>query len=443
MDVLAVLLLVVGLLLGSLIGALAVRARVAATVATLDAERRAALDRVTLVEQDGERLREQFRALSAEALERSSRQLVELADARLRTSGAQANRELEQRRQAIEHLVAPLRETLGRVESQLRELEQARTAAQASLLQQVEFVRATGEQLRRETAALVTALRKPQTRGRWGELQLRRVVELAGMVERCDFDTQSVVGGDDGLQRPDLVVHLAGGKHVVVDAKVPLAAFLEAAEAADEVVRAERCTAHARQLRQHVDTLAGKAYWQRFTPTPEFVVLFVPGEAFLAQALDTDPTLLEHAATRRVVLATPSTLIALLRTVSYAWSQEALARNAQEVHALGREIYERLGTLGGHVDRLGRAIGGAVNAFNATVGSLESRVLVTARRLRDLDVVDGDLGAPTQVDSIPRVLAAEELVGEARAVVPLPSTGSVTHESEQLARPGEPVRRHG
>ncbi|HLZ36672.1 MAG TPA: DNA recombination protein RmuC [Mycobacteriales bacterium] len=442
MDVFALVLLAVGLLLGALIGALVVRARAAATVAAAHAERRAALDRLALTEQHGEKLREQFRALSAEALERNSHHLVELADARLRTSSVQASGELEQRRQAIEHLVAPLRETLGRVETQLRELEHTRTAAHATLLQQVEFVRATGEQVRRETAALVTALRKPQTRGRWGELQLRRVVEVAGMVERCDFDAQSVVAGDDGAQRPDLVVHLAGGKHVVVDAKVPLSAFLEAAETTDDEVRAERLAAHARQLRQHVDTLAGKAYWQRFTPTPEFVVLFVPGEAFLAQALDTDPALLEHAATRRVVLATPTTLIALLRTVAYAWSQDALARNAQQVHALGRELYERLGTLGGHVDRLGRAIGGAVNAFNATVGSLESRVLVTARRLRDLDVVDSDLGTVPQVDSIPRVLAAEELVGDARAVVPLPSPGAFPTEAD-VDRAAESARRHG
>lgn len=409
MDVGTLIALLVGLAAGLIVGRLVGRPRLVALTAALDAERRASAD--------AGRLREQFAAASAEALERSTRQLAELADARLQTAGTLASNELETGRRGIEQLVAPLRDTLARVEGELRAAERQRVAAQAALLQQVDAVRSTGEALRRETAALVTALRKPQTRGRWGELQLRRVVEVAGMVERCDFELQTVASGPDGPQRPDMIVRLAGGKQVVVDAKVPLEAFLEAVDAAEETVRAQRLGAHARQLRAHVDALAAKAYWQRFAPTPEFVVLFVPGEAFLAAALEADPTLLEHAAAARVVLATPTTLIALLRTVAYAWSQEALTRNAQQVHALGRELHERLSTLGGHVDRVGRALGSAVAAYNSAVGSLESRVLVTARRLSDLQGIDRDIAEPMRVDIRPRAPSAPELTDDEDAPV--------------------------
>ncbi|HMA46114.1 MAG TPA: DNA recombination protein RmuC, partial [Frankiaceae bacterium] len=368
------------------LAALRGRAALAETEATglrtaLEYERRAGADKVALVEQSQDRLAESFRALSAQALEGASRQFLDLADRRMREAGARASGELEQRRQAVEHLVAPLRETLGRVEVQLRDLETARVGAFAALTEQVRSARQASEQLRVETAALVTALRKPQARGAWGEMQLRKVVEVAGMVAHCDFTEQPTVGGPEGVQRPDLVVHLAGGKNVVVDSKVPFAAFLEANEATDERVRSERLTAHARHLRTHVDALSSKAYWQRCVASPEFVVLFVPAEAFLAPALDHDPGLLEHAAVRKVVIATPTTLIALLRTVALAWTQAALADRTREVFELGRQLYDRLGTLGGHVDKLGRSLTGAVKAYNDTVGSLEGRVLVPARKL--------------------------------------------------------------
>jgi DNA recombination protein RmuC len=257
----------------------------------------------------------------------------------------------------------------------------------------------------------VTALRRPETRGRWGEMQLRRVVELAGMSSRCDFDEQVTVSdGEGGTMRPDLVVRLAGGKNIVVDSKVSLAAYLEAAEASDEQQRDNRLDAHARHLREHVDRLAAKSYWTALSPAPEFAVLFIPGEAFLAPALERDPALLEHAMARRVHIATPTTLVTMLRTAQYAWQQEALSENARAVFDLGRELYERLAGFGRHVDAVGRSLAGAVSHFNSAIGSLESRVLVSARKLSELGVTDGELGQPRPVDAAVRPLSAFELL---------------------------------
>ena len=306
--------------------------------------------------------------------------------------------------------VAPLQATLDKVERQLHALESARVGAYAGLTEQVRAMGQTSAELREQTASLVTALRAPQARGRWGEMQLRRVVELAGMVEHCDFDEQASVATDDGTLRPDLVVRLAGGKQVVVDAKVSLAAYLTAAETRDDDVRAERMAAHARHLRTHVEQLAAKEYWRAFQPTPELVVLFVPGEAFLAPALEHDPTLLDDAMAKRVVIATPTTLIATLRAIAYAWQQEALTANAREVFEVGRELYRRLGTLGGHVDKLGRSLRRSVDDYNATVGSLERTVLVQARRMAELQVTDAALDAPAPVEDTPRAVTAPELL---------------------------------
>jgi DNA recombination protein RmuC len=261
--------------------------------------------------------------------------------------------------------------------------------------------------LQRETRSLSTALRKPQVRGQWGELHLRRAVELAGMVDRCDFTEQ--VRLDDGARRPDLVVHLAGGRQVVVDSKVPLDAFLDAAAAVDDAVREAALQRHARQLRRHVDQLAAKAYWRSLEETPEFVVLFVPAESFLSAALETDPSLLDDAASKQVVLATPTTLIALLRTVAHGWRHEVLADRAREIQQLGRDLHERLGTLGGHLDSVGRSLNAAVGHYNSAVGSLESRVLVAARRFNDLSVVSEELPSPRQVDAAARASAPVEL----------------------------------
>jgi len=256
----------------------------------------------------------------------------------------------------------------------------------------------------------VTALRRPEARGRWGEMQLRRVVELAGMASRCDFDEQVGVTTADGALRPDMVIRLAGGKNIVVDSKVSLAAYLEAAETSAEDVRTARLGAHARHLREHVDRLAAKAYWAALAPSPEFVVLFIPGEAFLAPALEHDPGLLEHAMAHKVHIATPTTLVTMLRTAQYAWQQAALSENARAVFDLGRELYDRIASLGKHVDGLGKALTNAVSAYNRTIGSLESRVLVSARKLNELGIVEAELDQLRPVEETVRSLSAAELI---------------------------------
>jgi DNA recombination protein RmuC len=348
-----------------------------------------------------------------------------LAAQALEGTREQAGRELAGERDAVAHLVGPLREQLGRVELQLRELEVARASAAAELREQVAGVRLTSESLGRETAALVDALRRPQARGRWGEVQLRRVVEHAGMTERCDFDEQVQARDADGAAlRPDLVVRLAGGRCVVVDAKVTLAAYLEAVECDDGRQREERLDAHARHLRAHVDRLADKAYWSQLGDTPEFVVLFVPGEAFLAPALERDPTLLEHAYARRVHLATPTTLISMLRTVAHAWQQEALTENARAVFEAGKELHSRLATLGGHVDKLGRSLTTAVGDYNRTVGSLERTVLPASRRMAELGVVHEAVAAPREVDAVAKPVTAPHLVDGSPALVAVPGSAA-------------------
>lgn len=399
----------------------AVQAELAGVRAALDTERSATADRERLLTRREAELKDSFQALSAEALSRNNEAFVQLAEARLAqvtaALSAKSDGDAVQRQQAIEGLLGPVTQTLHRLDGQLRTVEKEREAAYAGLREQVGAMHRTSELLQSETRQLVTALRAPQVRGRWGELQLERVVQLAGMVEHCDFSRQVTAtdasGDDDAVVRPDLVVHLAGGKHIVLDAKVPFGAYLEAVDATDPDRRTERLAAHARHLRGHVDSLAHKSYWQRFDSTPEFVVLFVPGDPFLEAALQSDPALLEHAFERNVVIATPTTLIALLRTVAYTWRQEALARNAAQVHDLGRELHSRLATMGGHVARLGKQLGGAVDAYNRTVSSLESRVLVTARRFGELDVVSEQLDPPEQVERIPRTVQAVELVASA------------------------------
>jgi DNA recombination protein RmuC len=324
-------------------------------------------------------------------------------------------------------LGAEAAEALEQVQRQLVELQQGRAGSDAALREQVRTMTATSERLRTETEQLVTALRAPQVRGRWGEMQLERVVEAAGMTDHADYVTQVTATGSGPAQRPDLVVRLTGGRQVVVDSKVAFAAYLEAMQAPDEATRDARFKAHAKHLRAHIDALAAKSYWQRFTPTPEFVVCFVPADAFLDAALREDPLLLEHAFSHDIVLATPSTLVALLRTIAYGWRQESLATNAATVHSLGRELYQRLSTLGGHVERLGRSLGGAVAAYNDAVGSLERRVFTSARQLEDLGVVGPTAATLTPldplVDATPRPLTAPEF-GEPR-VVELHQKGAV------------------
>lgn len=339
---------------------------------------------------------------------------------RSRTSAdadAAQRREIESR--AADHAV--VRQSLERLHDQMRDLEQQRVSWQSQLKQQVEDVRHSTDTLRRETTALSTALRKPQVRGRWGELHLRKVVEIAGLVARCDFAEQVSLRNDDGTLRPDLVVNLAGGKNVVVDAKVPLDAFLDATSADSDEQRDAHLSRHALQLRRHVDALSAKGYWRALRATPEFVVLFVPGESFLSAALEAEPSLLEYAASRHVVLSTPTTLIALLRTVAYAWTQEALADKARDIHELGRELYDRIGMMGSHLDKLGRSLTSAVASYNSAIGSLETRVLVSARRFAELQVSDTELTSPAPVSEAVRPLTSAELmeiVAEPREPLP-------------------------
>jgi DNA recombination protein RmuC len=362
---------------GAALGWLAARVRAAADIARLEATVQA--------HRDGEeRLEQSLRSLSYESTAQSQ--------------------------EAVARAIAPLHETLLRYERRVTELEHERVDAYAELREQVRSMSTVSGELRTETKQLVAALRAPQVRGRWGEHQLRRIVEAAGLLEHCDFAEQVTAAADGQTVRPDLVVRLHGGRTVVVDAKAPLEGYLSAMEARDERSRDASLDQHARHLRGHVDALAAKEYWAAFAPSPDFVVLFVPADPFLDAALQHDPTLMEHAFRRDVVLATPATLIAMLRTVAYSWRQEELARNAVAVHALARELYGRIATLGDHVGRLGAALGGAVTAYNKAVGSLESRVLVSARKLAEMGVADDELPAPAQLEVAPRQPQAPELL---------------------------------
>ncbi|RHA39949.1 DNA recombination protein RmuC [Cellulomonas rhizosphaerae] len=382
---------------------------------------------------DADRMSDQFRSLAAEALATSTDQFLALASQRFAADHQTQVGELAQREQAVRAMVEPLARTLEQVRTELTTAERARVEGQSALGEQVRAMRTASDQLRGETAQLVTALRSSQVRGKWGELQLRRVVEAAGMLAHVDFTEQSQVRTDDGLLRPDMVVRLAGGKQVVVDAKVAFLGFLEASTTSDEAVRAERLAAHARHMRKHIDDLAAKKYWNQFEPAPEFVVMFVPAESFLHAAVEQDPAIIEYAFERDVVLATPVTLLALLRTIAYAWRQDALAANAQAVLTLGKELHGRLATMGGHLARLGRAIDGAADAYNKTVSSLETRVLVSARRFAELGVVGADLPSPAPADPRLATLGAPELVAsEQEQIVEL--DGRVLREERAWAR---------
>jgi DNA recombination protein RmuC len=368
---------------------------------------------------------DRFRALSADALKSNNEQFLTLAKQTLGTYQSEARGELEKREKAVAQLVAPITEQLGKVDNRLEKLDRDRLQTTSKLDEQLRAMVMSQDRLRGETGALVAALRKPQARGRWGEMQLRNVVEMAGMVSYCDFAEQVTVHDADRTLRPDLIVNMPGGKKVVVDAKAPLQAFLDAYDATDDAARERHLAEHARLLRDHVRKLSARSYWSQFSEAPDFVLLFLPGEHFYNAALEADPTLIQQGVDQQVLIATPTTLIALLRAVHYGWQQEKVAENAREISELGRDLHTRIGTVAEHVQRLGKRLGGAVEAYNQAVGSLETRVLVSARRFSEHGVVgpDKQIAPLDPVDVVPRAPQAPELTAvEDRDVVEAPRT---------------------
>ncbi|MDP8225382.1 MAG: DNA recombination protein RmuC [Candidatus Lernaella stagnicola] len=385
------------------------REELSARTTQLNEERKAAAEKFALLQEAEQQLKNAFTALSAEALRKNNESFLQLATQSLQKFQQGAQSDLEKRQQAIDELVKPLKESLTNVDSKLVALDKARAASQSSLTEQLQQLGRQQGELREQTSKLVNALRTPVVRGRWGEIQLRRVVEMAGMVNYCDFVEQESVETDGGRLRPDMIVKLPGGKQVIIDAKVPLEGYLQAIEAPDEETRQAHLQAHARQTREHMKKLGQKSYQDQFESTPEFVVMFLPGESFFNAALEQDPQLIEEGVKNKVIPASPTTLIALLRAVSYGWQQERIARSAREVSELGKELYARIVTFTDHFAKVGNGLTNALNNYNAAVGSLESRVLVSARRFKELGVpgTGDDLIVP-QVDAQARRLAIAE-----------------------------------
>jgi len=402
--------------LGTLLGWLVARARAAEASAALRAENarlatelahrdQAIPERLALIEQMEGQLRDSFEALAANALTASTRQFLELADQKIGNVHRTAAADLGQRQQALDALVSPIRETLAQVAATLAEADRLRIHDTASLRALLGAVGQTQLQLQQETQTLVRALRSPGVRGRWGEVQLRKVVELAGMLEHCDFEEQPTTAGDAGRLRPDLIVKLPGNHTIVVDAKVPLEAFLDAQMATDDGVRSGRLADHVRQVKEHVTKLGAKAYWDQFPSSPDFVVLFLPAEAIFMAALEQDAHLIDYGVKQRVLIASPLTLIALLRTAAMGWRQERLAINSEEISRLGRELYDRARSFTDRLETVGARLESTVRAFNDAVGAYDARVMVSMRKFKELGAATGDdIGPLDPVDTTPRRL---------------------------------------
>jgi DNA recombination protein RmuC len=351
---------------------------------TLEHERKASCEKLDIINHATMKLGDAFKALSSEALRSNNQSFLELAKVTLEKYQTEAKGDLEQRQKAVEQLVIPIKQSLEKVDTQIQELEKARQQAYGSLTEQVKSLIYTQEKLQSETGNLVKALRTPTVRGHWGEIQLKRVVEIAGMLEYCDFHRQQTVTTEDGRLRPDMIIRLPGGKNIVVDAKTPLQAYLDALESTNDEQRLSKLKGHAQQIRSHMAKLSAKSYWDQFQPSPEFVVLFLPGEMFFSAALESDPTLIEDGAKQQVILATPTTLIALLRAVYYGWRQEQVSENTRKISELGQELHERIATMVEHLTKLGGSLGKAVESFNAAVASFEGRVLPSIRKFEAL-----------------------------------------------------------
>lgn len=377
--------------------------------AQLEGERRASQERTDSFKQAAEELSEKFKALSRDALKDNNQAFLDLARATLENFQTSAKGDLELRQKAIDQLVRPLQESLEKVDGKIGEMEKARTGAYSELREQVRALATSQLQLQAETGNLVKALRTPHIRGRWGEIQLRRVVELAGMLQYCDFTEQETLASEDGRIRPDVIVRLPGNRTIVIDAKVPFEAFYESITTTDEAVRIERLKDHARLVRAHIGALSRKSYWETVQPTPEFVLLFLPGENFYSAALEQDPKLIEDGINQKVIIATPTTLIALLKAISYGWQQEQMAANAQEVSRMGKDLYDRLRTFTNHFGDIGKGLDRALESYNKGVGSLEARVLVTARKFKERGAIGGEeIETMEPIDKSARALSLDE-----------------------------------
>jgi len=407
--------LVIGLLLGAAVGWLAGRPARTHLQSELERDRAVHAERLKAFQEAETRLRESFQALSSEALHANNRAFLQLAETRFQQTRTEATADLDARTRAIEGLLAPMKTTLEQVDREIKESELRRTRSRAELIEKLRALDVVGHDLKSQTARLVDALKRPGVRGRWGELQLRRVVELAGMLDRCDFEEQGTITASDSDRRlrPDVIVTLPGGKHVVIDAKVPLDAYLKALEAPDEPSRQLLLADHARQVRTHLVQLSAKGYAAHVHPSPDFVVMFLPGEMFFSAALEQDPSLIEFGIglDQRVIPASPTTLIALLRAVAYGWQQQAMEENARKISELGRNLYDAVRVLGGHFETLGAKLKGSLDAYNQAVGSLEGNVLIKARKFKEYHAANGgeEIRALEPIDRVPRMLQAAEL----------------------------------